>query len=121
VIPFSLFPSCPQKKKGNNIQNELTPLTRKIVNIRFFNWSSILQVIVPTVSALSQAQGDESSTLHLTSGSNTYTTGDPERRLRKEKEREGTTCPICLGRPVAGRMTKCGHVSWGYPTGGGIG
>jgi hypothetical protein len=36
-----------------------------------------------------------------------------ERRRRMEEERRGRMCPICLGKPVAGRMTKCGHVSNG--------
>ena len=33
-----------------------------------------------------------------------------EKRRRMEEERRGRMCPICLGKPVAGRMTKCGHV-----------
>ena len=31
-------------------------------------------------------------------------------RQRMEEEKRGRMCPICLGKPVAGRMTKCGHV-----------
>lgn len=31
-------------------------------------------------------------------------------RRRMEEERRGRMCPICLGKPVAGRMTKCGHI-----------
>ncbi len=89
----------------------LTQITHHTHLCRFFNWPSILQVIVPTVSALSQAQGDEPATLPCVNDSGIYGGGDQERRLRKEQEREGSTCPICLGRPVAGRMTKCGHVS----------
>lgn len=79
----------------------------------FFNWSSVLQVLVPTMSALSLAQGDEPSSLLPSSASYTGLASgqvDPERKMRKEKEREGMSCPICLGPPVAGRMTKCGHV-----------
>ena len=34
-----------------------------------------------------------------------------ERRRRIEEERQGRTCPVCLSKPVAARMTKCGHVS----------
>ena len=33
-------------------------------------------------------------------------------RQRMEEEKRGRMCPICLGKPVAGRMTKCGHVSF---------
>nr|XP_019047302.1 alkylbase DNA N-glycosylase [Kwoniella bestiolae CBS 10118]OCF26232.1 alkylbase DNA N-glycosylase [Kwoniella bestiolae CBS 10118] len=57
------------------------------------HWPHILQVLVPTFSAFSVAQG--------------YVT---KRRRRMEEERRGRMCPICLGKPVAGRMTKCGHI-----------
>ncbi|GHJ86646.1 hypothetical protein NliqN6_3048 [Naganishia liquefaciens] len=65
----------------------------------FYQWPQILQVIVPTVSALAVAQGDEPSS-----------SGINNAPRRAEKEREGMTCPICLGDPVAPRMTKCGHI-----------
>ena len=71
-----------------------------IASSSFYQWSQILQVIVPTVSAFTVAQGDEPSSTGINNASR-----------RAEKEREGMTCPICLGDPVAPRMTKCGHVS----------
>ncbi|RXK39055.1 hypothetical protein M231_03679 [Tremella mesenterica] len=57
------------------------------------HWPHILQVLVPTFSAFSVAQGHVSS--------------DPAGR---EVERQGRMCPICLSKPVAPRMTKCGHI-----------
>lgn len=59
----------------------------------FFDWRNVLQVIVPTVGALALAQGD-----------------DGEARARQDREREEMVCPICLGKPVAPRITRCGHV-----------
>ncbi|KAJ9119677.1 hypothetical protein QFC22_003387 [Naganishia vaughanmartiniae] len=56
----------------------------------FFPWQQILQVIVPTTSALALAEGHEPSSRSSTA--------------------EGMTCPICLGHPIAPRMTKCGHI-----------
>ncbi|EIW65957.1 hypothetical protein TREMEDRAFT_21230, partial [Tremella mesenterica DSM 1558] len=50
------------------------------------HWPHILQVLVPTFSAFSVAQG------HV------------------PIERQGRMCPICLSKPVAPRMTKCGHI-----------
>lgn len=58
--------------------------------LRFFPWQQILQVIVPTTSALALAEGHEPSS--------------------RSSAAEGMTCPICLGHPIAPRMTKCGHV-----------
>lgn len=86
----------------------------------FFDWPNILQVIVPTVSALTLAQGDDLPSvtddggLQARSGSGRIgdsglTPGDLL-RARREREREGMSCPICLGHPVAGRITKCGHI-----------
>nr|XP_018265561.1 alkylbase DNA N-glycosylase [Kwoniella dejecticola CBS 10117]OBR87719.1 alkylbase DNA N-glycosylase [Kwoniella dejecticola CBS 10117] len=57
------------------------------------HWPHILQVLVPTFSAFSVAQG--------------YVLTD---KSEMEEERRGRMCPICLGKPVAGRMTKCGHI-----------
>ena len=89
------------------------------------HWPHILQVLVPTFSAYSVAQGLVSSD---PSSSHTHDEvelsgsldeaeiegmgeEDAEKRRRMEEERRGRMCPICLGKPVAGRMTKCGHVS----------
>lgn len=63
----------------------------------FLHWPNILQVIVPTVPMLSLVEGEVGE-------------DDAIKRMRRESEEEGQTCPICLGKPVAGRMTKCGHV-----------
>ncbi|KIY73509.1 hypothetical protein CYLTODRAFT_416882 [Cylindrobasidium torrendii FP15055 ss-10] len=54
----------------------------------YFQWSDIVQVIIPRASALASAAsgGDGAS-------------GEGH-----------TTCPICLSPPTASRMTKCGHV-----------
>lgn len=61
-------------------------------------WEDVLQVIVPTSSALSTAS--------------TSTIDQPVGR-----DQEGgavPTCPICLSEPTAARMSKCGHV-YCYP------
>lgn len=105
--------------------------------IRSLHWPNILQVLVPTFSPLSVAQGYVSSDPSSSSQKRAEQDGkvdvlggswDPaelegmgeeaaERRRRVEEEKAGRSCPICLGRPVAGRMTKCGHVScWFLPT-----
>jgi hypothetical protein len=91
------------------------------------HWPHILQVLVPTFSAFSVAEGYVST--DPSSSSNHHHTDEDlgrslesadlegmgeeaaERRRRIEEERQGRMCPICLGKPVAGRMTKCGHVS----------
>ncbi|WRT64875.1 uncharacterized protein IL334_001811 [Kwoniella shivajii] len=83
------------------------------------HWPHILQVLVPTFSAFSVAQGyvtSEKNDSHELGSS--YDSHDlegmgeeaAERRRRMEEERRGRMCPICLGKPVAGRMTKCGHI-----------
>ncbi|KAJ1029133.1 hypothetical protein NDA18_002761 [Ustilago nuda] len=59
----------------------------------YLNWADILQVVIPTSSALA---GVGSSALIL----------DQPR----EPAHEGAACPICLSPPTAPRMTKCGHV-----------
>lgn len=86
------------------------------------HWPHILQVLVPTFSAFSVAQGYVSSDLghaqeedlgRSLESADLDGMGEEaaERRRRIEEERQGRMCPICLGKPVAGRMTKCGHVS----------
>lgn len=52
----------------------------------YFQWSDILQVIVPRSSPFTASAGDSSQ-------------GDGQ-----------ATCPICLSPPTAPRMTKCGHI-----------
>ncbi|ORY27771.1 hypothetical protein BCR39DRAFT_565612 [Naematelia encephala] len=87
------------------------------------HWPHILQVLVPTFSAFSVAQGYVSSDPAHTHANDEELgrsfeeheldeMGEEaaERRRRVEEERRGRNCPICLGRPVAGRMTKCGHI-----------
>ncbi|WVF69893.1 hypothetical protein IAT40_004676 [Kwoniella sp. CBS 6097] len=88
------------------------------------HWGHILQVLVPTFSAFSVAQGYVTSDAHGSSSTNANTLGTSfdsmdlegmgeeaaDRRRRMEDERRGRMCPICLGKPVAGRMTKCGHI-----------
>ncbi|WVR04546.1 hypothetical protein IAU60_001553 [Kwoniella sp. DSM 27419] len=86
------------------------------------HWPHILQVLVPTFSAFSVAQGYVSPDITRRDPSNpmgtSYDSADlegmgeeaAERRRRMEEERRGRMCPICLGKPVAGRMTKCGHI-----------
>ncbi|WWC87021.1 uncharacterized protein L201_001904 [Kwoniella dendrophila CBS 6074] len=83
------------------------------------HWPHILQVLVPTFSAFSVAQGYVSSEKHNSDELGTsFDSHDlecmgeeaAERRRRMEEERRGRMCPICLGKPVAGRMTKCGHI-----------
>jgi len=71
-----------------------------------FPFQQILQVIVPTTSLLSLAQGQAIS-------SNLPQEEAKKLQERKEQEEEAFKCPICLGKPVAGRMTKCGHVCAG--------
>ena len=87
------------------------------------HWPNILQVLVPTFSAFSVAQGYVSSDAaqqasiddELGSLDEDELDAMPDeaadRRRRIEEERRGRMCPICLGVPVSGRMTKCGHVS----------
>jgi formate dehydrogenase maturation protein FdhE len=89
-------------------------------------WPHILQVLVPTFSAFSVAQGyvdsDPLNTKHDDDLARSLEDEElegmgeeaAERRRRVEEERRGRMCPICLGKPVAGRMTKCGHVSSGW-------
>ncbi|KAK4683693.1 hypothetical protein P7C73_g6539, partial [Tremellales sp. Uapishka_1] len=87
------------------------------------HWPNILQVLVPTFSALSVAQGLVSSDpsgsrsrraqeISEASWDEEEVDGEEsaERRRRIEEEKMGRSCPICLGKPVAGRMTKCGHI-----------
>lgn len=89
---------------------------------RSIHWPHILQVLVPTFSAFSVAQGYVSESLAHEESDDLAGSLDEhdlegmgeeaaERRRRVEEERRGRMCPICLGKPVAGRMTKCGHVS----------
>lgn len=90
------------------------------LQISAVHWPHILQVLVPTFSAFSVAQGYVSSD-HPTDEELGHSLDEheleemgeeaAERRRRVEEERRGRNCPICLGKPVAGRMTKCGHVS----------
>lgn len=61
------------------------------VELSFFQWHDILQVIIPRSSALASA-----------------TVVGGERAVQEEGVK---TCPICLSPPTAPRMTKCGHVS----------
>jgi len=61
------------------------------VDLSFFQWHDILQVIIPRSSALASAA--------VVGG---------ERAVQEEGVK---TCPICLSPPTAPRMTKCGHVS----------
>jgi hypothetical protein len=87
------------------------------------HWPHILQILVPTFSAFSVAQGYVSSDPnqkrhvedfdHSVEEAELDEMGDEaaERRRRIEEERQGRSCPICLSKPVAARMTKCGHVS----------
>jgi hypothetical protein len=88
------------------------------------HWQHILQVLVPTFSAFSVAQGYVSSDPSDSAGGGKDTPlgvsfdeaeleghgEEAERKRRMEEERRGRMCPICLSKPVAGRMTKCGHV-----------
>ncbi|OXG83010.1 alkylbase DNA N-glycosylase [Cryptococcus neoformans var. grubii Br795] len=78
------------------------------------HWPNILQILVPTFSALSVAQGYVSEP-HAENGYKSHDLEEmgeeaAERRRRMEEEKRGRMCPICLGKPVAGRMTKCGHI-----------
>lgn len=59
----------------------------------YLNWADILQVIIPTSSALAGV------------GSSAPISDQP-----REPAHEGAACPICLSPPTAPRMTKCGHV-----------
>ncbi|SPO25374.1 uncharacterized protein UTRI_03211_B [Ustilago trichophora] len=59
----------------------------------YLNWSDILQVVIPTSSALAGV------------GSSAPISDQP-----REPAHEGAACPICLSPPTAPRMTKCGHV-----------
>ncbi|TYJ56329.1 hypothetical protein B9479_003021 [Cryptococcus floricola] len=82
------------------------------------HWPNILQILVPTFSALSVAQGYVASSADATSAAfegvpyELEESGEvtAERRRRIEEEKQGRQCPICLSKPVAGRMTKCGHI-----------
>ncbi|ORX34515.1 hypothetical protein BD324DRAFT_636206 [Kockovaella imperatae] len=78
------------------------------------HWPNILQVLVPTFSAFSVAQGFVSEDADDLSVDEDELDAMPEeaaeRRRRVEEERRGRMCPICLGKPVSGRMTKCGHI-----------
>ena len=88
------------------------------------HWPNILQILVPTFSAFSVAQGyvhshadhvdateDDLARSFDEAELDAMPDEAAERRRRMEEERRGRMCPICLGKPVAGRMTKCGHVS----------
>ncbi|KAF5352383.1 hypothetical protein D9756_005809 [Leucocoprinus leucothites] len=57
----------------------------------FFQWSDILQVIIPRSSVLASA------------------TAPGEQALPAQDDSQ-TNCPICLSPPTAPRMTKCGHI-----------
>ncbi|KAJ1033005.1 hypothetical protein NDA16_000284 [Ustilago loliicola] len=59
----------------------------------YLNWADILQVVIPTSSALAGV------------GSSAPISDQP-----REPAHEGAACPICLSPPTAPRMTKCGHV-----------
>ncbi|WWD22102.1 hypothetical protein CI109_106591 [Kwoniella shandongensis] len=82
------------------------------------HWPHILQVLVPTFSAFSVAQGYVSTDKRDDQPGASFDSHDlegmgeeaVERRRRMEEERRGRMCPICLGKPIAGRMTKCGHI-----------
>jgi hypothetical protein len=65
--------------------------SRLTVDISFFQWHDILQVIIPRSSALASAAA-----------------AGGEHAVQEEGIK---TCPICLSPPTAPRMTKCGHVS----------
>lgn len=77
-----------------------------------FPFQQILQVIVPTTPLLSLAQGQPVDLHeHDHDQGHVHEVKQRQSRERKEQEEEAFKCPICLGKPVAGRMTKCGHVS----------
>lgn len=92
-------------------------------SISSLHWPHILQILVPTFSAFSVAQGyvssDPNHRSHIEDHDASMEDADldavgeeaAERRRRIEEERQGRTCPVCLSKPVAARMTKCGHVS----------
>lgn len=93
-----------------------------VVDVRSLHWPHILQILVPTFSAFSVAQGyvssDPENKINEEELGTSMEESDlvgmgeeaAEKRRRMEEERRGRMCPICLGKPVAGRMTKCGHV-----------
>jgi hypothetical protein len=107
-----------------------TPICESLSNLvghqlthdRSLHWPHILQILVPTFSAFSVAQGYVSSDPnqkrhtedldHALEDAELDALGEEaaERRRRIEEEKQGRTCPICLSKPVAARMTKCGHV-----------
>ncbi|KAL1408943.1 hypothetical protein Q8F55_005757 [Vanrija albida] len=72
------------------------------------HWPNILQVLVPTFSSYSIAQGFVATDAEVDNGDDGEDASS--RRQRMEEERQGRSCPICLSKPVAGRMTKCGHI-----------
>ncbi|KAL7423612.1 hypothetical protein Q5752_001193 [Cryptotrichosporon argae] len=79
------------------------------------HWPHILQILVPTFSSYSVAQGyvsDADADAGVCVGEGEDEAGEEaaERKRRVEEEKQGRTCPICLSKPVAGRMTKCGHI-----------
>ncbi|KAJ3575247.1 hypothetical protein NP233_g1231 [Leucocoprinus birnbaumii] len=57
----------------------------------YFQWSDILQVIIPRSSVLASAAA----------------TGEHPLLAQDDSQ---TNCPICLSPPTAPRMTKCGHI-----------
>lgn len=74
------------------------------------HWPNVLQILVPTFSSYSIAQGYVASAADAADDSAISGEEAAVRRQRIEEERQGRSCPICLSKPVAGRMTKCGHV-----------
>jgi len=114
------IPIC--TSRSNLVGDELT-------HYRSLHWPHILQILVPTFSAFSVAQGYVSSDPnqkrhaedldHALQEAELDALGEEaaERRRRIEEEKQGRTCPICLSKPVAARMTKCGHVRLPVSTG----
>lgn len=112
ILPILI---CKSRSKHDGID--------QLTHVRSLHWPHILQILVPTFSAFSVAQGYVSSDPnhkshaedldHALEDAELDALGEEaaERRRRIEEEKQGRTCPICLSKPVAARMTKCGHVS----------